>query len=295
MSTPTYGSGDAGRAGPPGQHPYGYAGPAPYGQSGQGSQMWAPPAQHRPGTSGMAITSLVVGVLALLLSWVPIVNNFAALLALVGLGFGIAGLVVTRGRRRGGRGLAIAGTVVSVLALVVVFATQALFGAVLDDLEQEFSGTSVSGTSSGEGTDAQPVNEADEADGPAPDDVFPFGEEVVFDDGSTLVVSPPQALVRDEFAFGGEDFPAHVQFELTFTNNTDEVFDPTFTTGGVTSGGVEGDSVFQDGLDAPDNPVLPGQSITWSMGYGVQDPADVTLDVNLGFLEYDDVIFSTMS
>ena len=57
-------------------------------------------------------------------------------------------------------------------------------------------------------------------------------------------------------------------------------------------GGVEGDSVYQDGLDAPDNPVLPGKSVTWWMGYGVDDAADTQLTVRLGFLDYDDVIYT---
>ncbi len=91
---------------------------------------------------------------------------------------------------------------------------------------------------------------------------------------------------------GGEDFKHAVKVKLTFTNGTKKTFDPTLTTGNITSGDREGDSIFQDGLDAPDNKILPGRKITWWMGYGVDNPKDLTLDVSVGFLDYDDVIFT---
>jgi len=84
----------------------------------------------------------------------------------------------------------------------------------------------------------------------------------------------------------------YLKFKCTFTNKTKEVFDPALTTASASAGGEEGESVYQDGLDAPDNPVLPGKSVTWWMGYGVQDTADTQLTVSLGFLDYDDVIFT---
>lgn len=122
--------------------------------------------------------------------------------------------------------------------------------------------------------------------------MYAFGDTVTFEGGSTLTVEAPVKFRPKRFAAGGEAFPAHVKYKATFTNNTDEVFDPALSSGSVSSAGIEGDSVFQDGLDAPDNPVLPGKSVTWWMGYGVQDPADTQLTVSLGFLDYEDAIFT---
>jgi hypothetical protein len=97
-------------------------------------------------------------------------------------------------------------------------------------------------------------------------DVAKFGDVVSFEDGSTLTASAPVTFKRDEYAAGGEDFKHHVKFKVTFVNKSGEVFDPALTTGSVTSGEREGDSVYQDGLDAPDNKILPGKKITWWMG-----------------------------
>lgn len=84
-------------------------------------------------TSVSAIVALVVGIIALLLSAVPIVNNFAFVLAIFGLVLGIVGLVKIKKGKRKGSGLAISSIVISTLAFVVVLASQAMYGAVLDE------------------------------------------------------------------------------------------------------------------------------------------------------------------
>jgi hypothetical protein len=86
--------------------------------------------------AGLAITSMVLGIIALLLSWVPIVNNLAAVLAVVGLALGIPALVFARRGTHGGTGLAITGLVTSVLAIALVIATQALYSSVIDEVER---------------------------------------------------------------------------------------------------------------------------------------------------------------
>lgn len=125
-----------------------------------------------------------------------------------------------------------------------------------------------------------------------PDGVYSFNDVVTFSDGSTLKAGRPVEFTPDQFAAGGEKFKHHVKFKLTFTNRSGKVFDPSLTTGAVSSGGQEGESVYQDGLDAPDNKILPGKSVTWWMGYGVKDSRKVQLTVNVGFLDYDDVIYT---
>jgi hypothetical protein len=125
-----------------------------------------------------------------------------------------------------------------------------------------------------------------------PDGVYHFGTTATFEDGSTLKAGQPVLFVRDQYAAGGEKQKHHVKVKLTFTNNTKKVFDPALTTESITSGDSEGDSVFQDGLDSPDNKILPGHKVTWWVGYGVKNPKKLELTVNMGFLDYDDVIFT---
>ena len=87
---------------------------------------------HRP-TSGLAIAGLVLGIIGAVLCWIPIVNNVAAVLGVVGLILAVFGIVVTGEKhRKSGRGLAIAGAVLSVIAIVVTLVSQAAFGKAMD-------------------------------------------------------------------------------------------------------------------------------------------------------------------
>lgn len=82
---------------------------------------------------GLGIAALVVAIVALALSWVPIINNFAAFLGFVGLVLGIVSLVLAA-KRNGNKGLGIASSVIAVVAIVLVFVTQAAYSAVLDEV-----------------------------------------------------------------------------------------------------------------------------------------------------------------
>jgi hypothetical protein len=109
--------------------------PAPY--QSYGPPTFDAPSGPPPPTqkgSGLAVASMVLGIIALLLSWVPIINNLAAVIAVVGLGLGIPALIRARRRTAGGTGMAITGLVTSVLAIVVVIATQLFFLKVIDEV-----------------------------------------------------------------------------------------------------------------------------------------------------------------
>lgn len=93
---------------PPGGYPgmpyppnYGQYGPGPYGY---GAGAYGPP----PGTSGMAIASLVLGIC-----------GFFCVTPLIGLGLGIAALVQTSKTRQPGRGMALAGVILSVVWILL--------------------------------------------------------------------------------------------------------------------------------------------------------------------------------
>ena len=112
--------------------------PAPYQQYGPPS--YGPPSGPPPKRgAGLAIASMVLGIIALLLSWVPIVNNVAAIIAIVGLGLGIPALIRARRGTHNGMGLAITGLVTSVLAIVLVILTQMLFVAAIDEVQNSIN------------------------------------------------------------------------------------------------------------------------------------------------------------
>ncbi|RJS46464.1 DUF4190 domain-containing protein [Nocardioides cavernaquae] len=89
----------------------------------------APVGAPPKGGSGLAITALVIGIVSLLFCWVPIINNLFAVTAIVGI---VLGFLAVRRAKKGkatGTSLGRAGLWISVVALVGVFATQALYAA----------------------------------------------------------------------------------------------------------------------------------------------------------------------
>jgi hypothetical protein len=242
---------------------------------------FAPPPTKKG--SGLAVAALVLGIIALVFCWIPFLNVLSIILGLVGLGLGVPALIGALRGSRTGKGMAVAGVVLAVVSIIASIAISAAATKAVDDA---ISGTKVS-TSDGAASDGGSADDKAATKG-----VFHFGETVTYKDGSTLKVEAPVAFKPGKYSAGGEKFAAHVKYRATFTNNTKKVFDPAMSDANVTSAGVEGESVYQNGLDAPDNPVLPGKSVTWWMGYGVNDSADTQLTVRLGFLDYDDAIFT---
>ena len=80
-----------------------------------------------------AIVGLILGIIALVLSAMPIINNFAFILGVVGLIFGIVGVVGTRDKKKSGKGMAVASVIIAALACVIVLASQAGYSAALDE------------------------------------------------------------------------------------------------------------------------------------------------------------------
>ena len=92
-----------------------------------------------PGRSGLAIASLVLGIIAIITSLLPIVNNLSFLLAILGVIFGIIGLVgISRGKKRG-KGMAIAVLIINVVSFVLVLGSQTLYGQAINGATSQAS------------------------------------------------------------------------------------------------------------------------------------------------------------
>lgn len=104
----------------------------------------------------LGILAIIFGAIALFGSWMPIINNFSFVLAILALIFGLIGFLVNRKRPKT---LAIIGTVLSVVSIAIVLATQAMYAKSLDkvgkDVEQAVSSASSSIESSQKEEDAK--------------------------------------------------------------------------------------------------------------------------------------------
>lgn len=82
--------------------------------------------------SGMAIAGFVLGIIALLTSFVPIVNNLSFFLAILGIIFAIVGLIGIMKGKKSGKGLAIAALVICIVSCAAVLASQSAYSEALN-------------------------------------------------------------------------------------------------------------------------------------------------------------------
>jgi len=86
-------------------------------------------------TSGLAIAALVLGIVGLVLSFIPIINNVAFFIGVIGAILGVIAIVKTGDTAvKKGRGMAITGLILSVLAVVITLLIQLSFSAAFDAL-----------------------------------------------------------------------------------------------------------------------------------------------------------------
>ncbi|SKA03826.1 protein of unknown function [Pilibacter termitis] len=101
--------------------------------------------QERKGNSGFAITALVLGIIGVLGCLIPIVNNVSFIFGILAFIFGL--IAILRAKKTNVKnGLGKAGFVLSIVTMIGVFASQALYSSVLekasDEIEKNLSSVS---------------------------------------------------------------------------------------------------------------------------------------------------------
>ncbi|WP_302962494.1 DUF5067 domain-containing protein [uncultured Adlercreutzia sp.] len=225
--------------------------------------------------SGMAVASLVLGIVGIATSVLPIVNNLSFVMAVLGIVFGIIGIVgVTRGKKSG-KGLAIAGVVLSVITVVLVLVMQAAFSAALDQALEE-SGYDAGAAQAGQQADAQ----SGDAEPAAAQQAEAASDYAVTIDG---------CRVTEDY----EGEPVAV-VTYTFTNNSDEA--QSFMVAlhpQVFQNGVELSTAIGSDWDSEKylSDVKPGSSATVEIGYELEDASDVTVEVT-ELISFDDTVLA---
>jgi hypothetical protein len=254
--------------GPPGGQ-QGYGAPA-------GTSTAAPPSAPVPAarSNGFATSGFVVGLIGLVFSFIPFVGVIAWPLVIVGLILAVVGLVLAR--RRGGRGMAIAGIVVSLLGLLVCIIYVAAFAKAVSD--------------------TQPVVGTPTASAPAPSgstdpgagaNTAPFGTPIRYPNGLEVTVAAPTTFTPSQYAAGDAGAKAF-QVKITIKNGTNEVYQPPTTSVSASVDGQEAQSIFDSEkkvLGPPTTSVQPGKSTTYSLAFGSPTPSgDLQVDVRPGFV-----------
>lgn len=225
--------------------------------------------------SAMAVASLVLGIVALVTSILPIINNLSFVMAILGVVFGIVGIVGISKGKKAGKGLAIAGLVLSVVAFILVLVMQSAFSAALDEAMEESGMTSASASAETAAGDAA-ASEPQAAEQSEPTEAA-YGVTI---DG---------CRVTEDY----EGNPAAV-ITYTFTNNSDEA--TSFMVAlypKVFQNGVELDTAIGSDWDSNKytSDVKPGSSTTVEIGYALEDMSDVTVEVE-ELLSFSDTILA---
>ena len=76
----------------------------------------------------MGIASLIIGIISVLVSFIPLCNYFALIPAIVALILGIVGIVSGK-KKEQGIGVSIAGTIVSAIAIIIIVVWTIVLGA----------------------------------------------------------------------------------------------------------------------------------------------------------------------
>lgn len=132
-------------------------------------------------------------------------------------------------------------------------------------------------------TEAEAAPEAEET----PDDENKrpaFGETVEYKDGVKLTVSEPEEFEPGEWAIGADGEGTSLKFTVTLENGSDKNLEPGLINFTASSGGAEAEQIFDSeaGVEGgPSTSLLPGKSVSWTIGFQVADPDDIVMDVNL--------------
>ena len=290
--------------------------------------MYEQDAQQPLSMSAMAITGFVIGLVALLTSFLPFINNFSFVLGLLALIFSIVGLVgCVRGKKKG-KGLAIAGLIISIIACVVVLWSQSIYSAAIDDAFSttkaatsttkaatsmpQTSSNAASSSAASNATTSDTKDNKSSSDESATEDlsVTSASDNVAASEETNVPATTTETPIEatstpGEYAYQitvvGCDLDESYDGKLcavityTFTNNSDEA---TSFSGSIRDrayqNGVELSSAIVDGWDTIDNAikdVKPGATITVSGAFVLDDESDITVECT-EWGAFDDVILA---
>jgi hypothetical protein len=91
-------------------------------------------------SNGLGLAGFVVGLIGLLLSFIPLIGMVAWPLVILGIVFSAVGIAKASKGRATNKGLSIAGLVVSVIGLIVCIMWVAVWNKAVDDVNEELNG-----------------------------------------------------------------------------------------------------------------------------------------------------------
>ncbi|WP_093800516.1 DUF4190 domain-containing protein [Streptomyces sp. Wb2n-11] len=269
-----------------------------YTQQPQFPQAPVPAAQAR---NGLGTAALILGIIGALSGLIPFLFWLAGILGVIALIMGLAG----RGRAKRGeatnKGVALAGTVLGLISLIMsVVGAVILFKAVDDavnDIDKTISDSSAAekpgdGSAKGDGRNGRNGNKgADKSEDKSSEETLEAGDSAVYDDELTVTVSDPKAYTPGEYALGHTKGNKAYLVTVVIDNAGKEKFDATFITAEARAGeeGVKAEEIIDDKVgEIFTGSIMPGKKAT--LQYAFDAPADaenLVVEVSPG-ISHDD-------
>ncbi|ALC22742.1 DUF4190 domain-containing protein [Streptomyces pristinaespiralis] len=242
-----------------------------------------------PARNGLGTAALVLGIIGLVFAVIPFLFWIGTILGLLALILGIVG----RGRAKRGeatnKGVALAGTVLGLVGIIVsviigIVTVMAVDDAV-DEINKAVENTAPKDTTAG-GTDGA-------AEGDAPKDEtksLAADETSAYEDNVEVTVSAPKPYTPGEFAIGHTKGNKAYQVTITIENAGKEKFDTSLVTADARAGkdGVTAEQIFDDKAGTGfEGTILPGKKATVTFAFDAPaDAKNLTVEVSPGF-DYD--------
>ncbi|MDJ0382991.1 DUF4190 domain-containing protein [Streptomyces sp. G-G2] len=269
----------------------------PWGQPPGGyAQFPYPGTPQAPSSNGMAIAALVLGVISVPVGFIPFFFWAGALLALVAIGLGIAGMV------QGSRGapykaLAISGTVLGVLGLcaagVGAFLTVKIAKGI-DDQANKGLPPSRSEPWSRPRTDPSP-GPSTKPDVPGKTSALPFGQTYRYDDGVEVTVKEATGYAPEPNKYDPDRPTFAAKVTVTIVNNASEKVElRSALPSARDEKGLESKRMYDVRVEKPfSGSLLPGQSATAVFAFGLSEGAKgIQFEIAPNIGEYEGAIWS---
>jgi hypothetical protein len=203
-----------------------------------------PPFAARPGKfAGLAWSSLILGIVGVVFSPMPIINNVSAMIAVVGM---ILAFIALFGSRK-----LLAGIGIGLCVLAIVF-------TIIKQNHDVAALGGQGGTISGQQAPSDTVQQ------------LTFGQSFTYQDGTMITVAPPTLYQPSSTA--STTAPRSVSMKITITNGTAKPMDLVLVSIQATAGEQAVEQVFDSakGLDGTPSQTLPPRMsrIAWNFGGG---------------------------
>lgn len=121
-------------------------------------------------SSGLAIAGLVLGIIAAVTSFLPIINNVSFFIGIIGGVFALIALIGAVRGKHGSKGLSIAGLVLAIVSCAIVLVTQSAYKAAIDKAVDDATSGSKPVATSAANADADKGGSEEEGDSADKDD-----------------------------------------------------------------------------------------------------------------------------